>query len=101
MRTHTTEVILIGREAHDFLQNEMRKQRGLPPMTPEQEDRVWGRIYKRKNTDMREVDDITYGGGDGRYYGRWWSWSVETIKEMLTKAGYSYEDGGIEEYIEV
>ncbi len=91
MREHTSQTILINREAHEYLAELQRVQRGGKPLTPEAKDRQWNRIRKYKDTDMRQVDDNTYGGGDGTYNGRWWSWSVDTIKKMLDEAGLDYE----------
>lgn len=90
MKEFVHDTILIGKEAHIFLMNEERKQRGCKPLSAEAHDRMWNRIPKYKETDMRQVDCETYGGGDGTYSGKWWSWSVDEIKTMLQTAGYKW-----------
>ena len=92
MREHTSQTILIGREAHEYLNEIMREQRGCKPLNQEQKDKLWSRIRKSM-TDKRQVDDDSYGGGDGTYWGEWWGWSVDTIKSMLDEAGFEYEKG--------
>lgn len=95
-----TETIYIGRDAYMFLDREQRKQRGCKPISKESEDRLWKRIMKDKQGRCL-VDDNSFGGGDGTYYGKWWSWSVSTIKNMLDEAGFTYEPGKPMEYINV
>lgn len=92
MKEHTSATILIGRDAHEYLEAICREQRGCKPLSAEQKDRQWDRILKFKDTGMRQVYDDTYGGGDGTYWGKWWSWSVETIKTMLDEANLPYEE---------
>lgn len=93
MKEHTSDTILIGRDAHEYLNRIQREQRGCKPLTQEQKDRQWTRICKVGDTDMRQVCDETYGGGDGTYNGRWWSWSVATVRKMLDEADFEYVIG--------
>lgn len=92
MKEHISDTILIGKQAHIYLSVIMSSQRGCKPLSNEKYDLQWSRITKYKDTDKRLVDDYTYGGGDGTYNGRWWGWSVDTVKSMLVKAGYDYDD---------
>lgn len=96
----TSRTILVGRESYMYLHRIMQEQRGLRPLTPEQEDRLWNR--QRLNADgLRSCSNNSLGGGDGTYDGRWWDWSVETLKKMLDEADLPYVDGEPIEYIEV
>ena len=95
--------IIIDKAAYMFLDAESRRQRGGKPLTPAQADRLWERVTLVKNHPGAEkvaVTDLSFGGGDGTYEGRWWAWSVETLKKMLTEAGYQFEAGKDFEYIE-
>lgn len=60
-------------------------------MTEKAENRLWERASKLKN--KYQVISGSFGGGDGTYYGKWWSWNLETITVMLAKAGFDYEKG--------
>lgn len=96
----TSQTILVGKESYLYLDRIMREQRGCKPLTPEQEEKFWGK--QRVNADgFTSCNDDSLGGGDGTYYGRWWSWSVETLKKMLDEANLPYEDGEPIEYINV
>ena len=96
---NTTKTIWIDREAYFFLKRLSREQRGCQPLTQEVEDRLWNRV--RKTGELYQCDDNSFGGGDGTYHGRWWSWSVDTIKSLLDEAGLSYTEGEDVEYISV
>ena len=91
--------ILVGKDAYFFLNREERKQRGCKPLTEQQEDRIWNRVSKDGAKTMLDKDSL--GGGDGTYYGRWWSWSLETLKAMLDEGGFGYEDGPEIEYMNI
>lgn len=95
----TSETIMIGREAYFFLREEERKQRGCKPLTPESEERIWNRITKRDG--LYQCTNDSFGGGDGTYNGRWWSWPVATVKKMLDEAGLEYQEGETVEFIRV
>lgn len=101
MKELITDTILITKEAHIFLDRIQRQQRGCRPLTEEQENRIWERMpkYVRKDAELRRVNDFTYGGGDGTYYGKWWDWPVEDIKKMLAAAGFTWEDAEPIHYI--
>jgi len=85
---HISESIYIGREAYLYIRNEMRKQYGYKPLTEEQKDRIWRRLYKGAKGD--EVVRIDKAGG----------WSVYDVKQMLDKAGFEYEAGEEVRYID-
>jgi hypothetical protein len=85
------KTILVDKEAYLYLNEISRKERGCSPLTETQKDRIWSRAFKYNG--KRVLDDDSIGGGDGTYCGKWWSWSLETIKDMLTKAGFKFEDG--------
>lgn len=86
------ETILIGRDAYIYLDRESRKQRGCNALTIDQYLRRWNRASKDAN-GLHVTYNFSFGGGDGTYDGKWWDWSVNTLKEMLDKAGYSWEQG--------
>lgn len=102
MKEQVSETIWITRDAYMYLNRESRKQRGCKELTHEGEDRLWKRLsrYNVKNDKIR-VDDMTLGGGDGTYDGKWCMWKVQTIKKMLDGAGFSYEDGEPVRYINI
>lgn len=96
----TSQTILVGKESYLYLDRISREQRGCKPLTPDQEDRLWSKC--RLNADgLRSCNNYSLGGGDGTYHGRWWSWSVDTLKKMLDEANLPYEDGEPIEYINV
>ena len=98
---HKTKTILVGKDAYFYLKNEQKKQRGCKPIyDDEKNNRFWEKQVTKFDGEARLGDD-SFGGGDGTYDGRWWSWTVETLKAMLDKAGYSYEDGDEIEYLNV
>ena len=102
MRERVTESIYIDREAYMFLDRESRRQRGCKKLSKEGEDNLWKRVTGIKclmRNGKKRVDDNSFGGGDGTYYGKWWSWSIPTIKAMLDKAGFAYEIGEEVRYI--
>lgn len=90
---HVSKSIWIGRDAYMYLSREMRRQRGCKPLNEKQEDKRWKDVIRWGRDEKVRVDDDSFGGGDGTYEGRWWPWSVDTLKRMLTDAGYAYEDG--------
>ena len=99
MKLVKSKSIFIGKEAHFFLDEESRKQRGCKCLSKEAKEKQWMRIPKVDG--LRNVIDDTYGGGDGTYHGKWTSWSVEDIKRMLNEAGLSYVEGPEVEYIDI
>ena len=96
-----TESILIGKEAYFFLRNKQRVQRGRKPLSKECEDNLWERVIHYRKDGKCPVTDYSFGGGDGTYEGKWTSWTVKMVKQMLDRAGLEYEDGGCVEYLEV
>lgn len=98
MRTQVTEVIAVNKEAYLFLERISRQQRGCKPLTEAQEDRFWDRCCKNKE-GLKELDNDSIGGGDGNYYGKWWSWSVRQLRNMLSEAGFTWKECGTREYI--
>lgn len=95
--THKSDTIYISKEAYLYLLRISRKQRGCKPLDEIAEERIWNKIHKVG--DKFRLDDQSLGGGDGTYKGKWWSWSVDTVKTMLTEAGFEYEEGEPIEYI--
>ena len=94
----TSKTIGVNKEAYLHLDRISRVQRGCKPLNKELEDRMWNRCCKKNG--LKIIDDFTIGGGDGNYYGKWTSWSVDTIKSMLKDAGYSWkEEDDIEFYL--
>lgn len=96
----TTKRIWVEQESYMFLNRICREQRGCKPLSNESEDRMWKHIMKSFDAKdgMYGLEDASLGGGDGRYNGRWWSWSVDTMIKMLDEANMPYTDGGIIEY---
>lgn len=92
MKELKSETILVDRDAYFYLRNIMREQRGCVKLTTEQDDRIWAKAVARGKAGKAMLDDLSMGGGDGTYNGKWWSWSVETMKNMLDAAGYHYEE---------
>ena len=95
----TTDVIAIDKNAYFYLNRIQRSQRGCKPLTQEQEDKYWLKLRRKGNDNLVEVDDNSFGGGDGTYYGKWWSWSVKTLRKMLSDGGYTWEERGTIQYI--
>lgn len=99
MAVRTSEIIGVTKEAYMYLNRISRVQRGCKVLTEESEDRLWNRCYKRKG--LKILDDNSLGGGDGTYYGKWTSWNVETLRQMLCEGGYTWVELGTEEYITI
>lgn len=99
MSEHATTTILVGKTAYFYLARESRKQRGCKPLSKESENKVWDRIEKKNGKAV--LSDLSLGGGDGTYDGKWWPWSVDTLKKMLDKGGYKYKEGKEFKYINV
>lgn len=97
MRERTSEAILISKESWIYLRQESRKKRGCSELTSDQLEKQWGRIEKVNS--MKLCDDLSFGGGDGNYYGKWTSWSVDTLKTMLDEKGLYWEHYGEQTYI--
>lgn len=99
-KSKTSEVIGVTKEAYLYLNRIGRQQRGCKPLDQDHEDRLWKRM--RLNSEgLKELDDETMGGGDGTYNGRWWSWDVPTLRQMLTEGGFTWKECGSHEYINV
>lgn len=94
--TRTLEAILISKEAYTYLHNKQREYYGKRPWTEEQAEKWWRRCYKVRGKQL--VTRESYGVNKG---GRWHSWTVPEIKDMLTKAGFEYEDTDPVETIDV
>lgn len=96
-----SETILVDRDAYFYLRNIMREQRGCVKITKEQDDKIWSKVLAFGKDGKARLTDLSMGGGDGTYNGKWWSWSVETIKKMLDAAGYKYEESEPYYYVNV
>ena len=86
-----SKTILVSRNAYFYLDRLSRIQRGCKPLTVQQEEKFWKSIYKING--KAQLSDNSMGGGDGTYYGKWWSWNVETLKRMLDDGGFKYQEG--------
>lgn len=91
--------ILVSKDAYLYLDTMSRKQRGCKPLSEDVKAKMLKRVFK--SNDLVQLTDNSFGGGDGTYYGKWWTWNVDTLKEMLTKAGFTYESGDDVYYIDV
>lgn len=101
MTTHTSPTIWVDRDAYFYLNRISREQRGCKPLSEELEYKIWQRLTFYGKTDKYQLDNESMGGGDGTYNGRWWSWSVETLRNLLDDAGFKYEIGEDREYISI
>lgn len=104
MKSKTSKTLWIGKKAYMYLDDESRRQRGCKVFSKEAKDNLWKHLStceSRFKNGRVQIDDKTFGGGDGTYYGKWWSWNVQTLKEMLDKAGFKYKEGKDIEFIEV
>ena len=93
--------IYVGKESYTYLNRISREQRGCKPLSQEAEDRHWNRLTGHGAKSTWQLDDNSMGGGDGTYWGKWWSWSVETLKKMLDEAGLPYTEGPEVEYMNI
>ena len=89
MRERTVKTIWIGKEAYFYLFNVKLKTEGCAPLTERQKERIWDR--KPSQDNMVQVDDDSFAVQ--KPTGGWIAWSTETLKEMLTEAGFEFEDG--------
>jgi len=92
-REKVSQTIKVDRNGYFYLRRIERKERGCKPLTEEAEERIWQMITKHGELQEVELDNDSMGGGDGTYWGQWWPWSVQTLKEMLDAAGIRYTDG--------
>ena len=94
------DTIYIGKEAYMYLLRTQRAQRGCSMLTEEQEGRIWDRMPK-SSEGLRKVTRDSFGGAAGGVYGRWTSWSLEKVKQILSEAGYTWKEGEPEKVIYV
>lgn len=86
-------MLMVTRPAYEYLRDEMRRQRGCSPLTQEQKDRIWKQLVKFWDSgDKVRLTNNSMGGGDGTYEGKWWSWTTEDLKSMLSEGGFSWEE---------
>lgn len=83
--------ILVSKDAYLYLDTISRKQRGCKLLSEDVKAKMLKRVFK--SNDLTQLTDNSFGGGDGTYYGKWWAWNVDTLKEMLTEAGFTYQTG--------
>lgn len=95
-----TDIIGVDKEAYQYLNRISRTQRGCKPLNEQQEERIWNRSIKNKD-GVVELDNNSLGGGDGTYNGKWWTWSVDTLRKMLSDGGFSWIEYGERENIEI
>lgn len=96
----TSDVIAVNKEAYLYLNRIGRAQRGCKPLDQDHEESLWKRM-RLNNKGLKELDNESLGGGDGTYNGRWWSWDVPTLRQMLIEGGFTWEECGQCEYIDV
>ena len=80
----------VNKEAYLYLRNLSREQRGCKVLNHEQSERIWNKI--KKEDDLAILDDESLGGGEGKYYGRWWSWSCDDMRSFLRDQGFTWKD---------
>lgn len=95
-----SEVIGVNKEAYFYLKRIGRAQRGCDPLSTEIEEKIWKRCHKNKD-GLKELDNDSLGGGDGTYDGKWWSWDVSTLRQMLNEGGFTWVEYGERESIAV
>lgn len=95
----TSKTIYIGREAYMFLDRESRRQRGCKPLSEDEERWMWEKITRFGKRNEYQATDDSFGGGDGTYRGKWWGWSVDTLKKMLDENKLPYRDGEEVRYV--
>lgn len=93
-----SDVIGVTREAYFYLHRRQIRERGFNPFSVEQEEKHWNKLPKNAS-GLRELTDCTLGGGDGTRNGKWWSWSVNELRDMLREGGYTWIEIGTMEYI--
>lgn len=98
--TRKSDVIGVSKDAYFYLRRIMREQRGCKPLTEEQEGISWERTTTNKD-GLKELDNNSMGGGDGTYYGKWTSWNVDTLRQMLKDGGFTWVEYGERESIEI
>lgn len=93
----------MGRKHISSLEEKKENKEGGKPLTEKQEENVWRKIKASPNfrNGQYQIDDNSFGGGDGTYNGRWWAWSIDYIMKMLDENGLSYRKGHVIEYIDL
>lgn len=88
--------LIIGKEAYFYLNHLSREQRGTHQLSPEFEEKMWKKVERFSkncfNTQPGEtqIDEYTFGGARN---GKWVSWYIDDLKEILDEAGYPYKEG--------
>lgn len=90
-----SETIYVSKEAYKALNDISRKQRGCKALTSEQYEKMFARMSGKPciKNDLIRLDDLSMGGGDGTYYGKWTRWSVADLKKMLSELGFEWKQG--------
>ena len=91
----TSETIYVSKEAYKALNDISRKQRGCKALTSEQYEKMFARMSGEPciKNDLIRLDDLSMGGGDGTYFGKWTRWSVADLKKMLSELGFEWKQG--------
>lgn len=95
-----SEVIGVSKEAYFYLNRISRAQRGCKPLSTDTEKKIWRRCCKNKD-GLKELYNDSMGGGDGTYNGKWWSWDVDMLRQMLNEGGFTWVEYGERESIAV
>ena len=93
-----SEVIGITKDAYFYLRDTARTQSGYNPLTEEQKERIWKRVPKYKG-ELKEVDDNSFGVWITERTFK--TWSVQEIREMLSKSCFEWVELGTRESIAV
>ena len=88
--------LIVPLESVLYLSEECRRQRVGDHLSDKAKIMIEKNFLKHK--DGYQVFDGSFGGAVGdpkNSYeeGRWTSWSIDTVKEMLDKQGLPYQDG--------
>lgn len=89
----TTEVIAVDKAAYRFLNDESRRQRGCKRLSNDDFNKFWD-LMRKDSEGLRELDDYSLGGGDGTYCGKWTIWTVKDLRELLSNAGFTWQERG-------
>lgn len=90
--------LLVPLESLLYLEDQCHLQRGGHHTTEKTIERLTREMEKPHNKNGYMLFDGSFGGAVGdpkNSYeeGRWTSWSIDTVKEMLDKQGLPYQDG--------
>ena len=96
--------IVIPLESRLYLEDQLHLQRGGKHTSPITIERLTFQAERDNNKFILTSGDLGGAIGDPKNSyeeGRWTSWSVDEMKEMLDKAGLPYKDGDPVEEISI